>query len=141
MQKGTRFIWYHWNKKAHAILHNTQGTYEFKGTVHAYGQLRKGIKLHRTIKKWKGVLHWEVIDTIEGITSINIGEPIQLNQYWHFDGNKKYKLTISAKDNQGNPLTPEHHKGWYSQYYGEKSPNDLINYCTVNNSITTTITC
>ncbi len=64
MQKGGRFIWYHWSQAVKASLTEEEDWIVFEGTVHAYRQVHPAIFHTRTVRQHKHKPCWEIEDQL-----------------------------------------------------------------------------
>lgn len=115
MQKGSRFIWYHWTQCADTALSESRNEIIFKGTIAAFRQLNPDIRHTRTVTKIKGLPEWHIHDNV-----INLPEGLTVKQLWHLPLDKKINISIQAKDKQGNLLMVNDKIGWHSPLYGYK---------------------
>jgi len=133
MQKGGRFIWYHWSRAVSSVWTETPDYWEFSGTIIAFGHLGKGISHSRRVRQYKQILRWEISDQIEHQTGL------PMHQVWRPAPAFSGRLVFESVDAKGNPLTPQWESGWYSAYYGVKEPSPKLVFSTATQSITTTI--
>ena len=133
MQKGGRFIWYYWVKKAKASLKKEQNTIKFKGKINAFKQLGNNIWHIRKVSKPKGKNSWEVSDCIK-----NKGNH-KIYQYWHLHPDYANAIKITAVDKKGEILEPLIEEKWYSGYYGLKEKSIRLTFETQTNKLNTTI--
>lgn len=134
MQKGGRFIWYHWPKEVHSGFSESAGSYVFEGAINVFRQLKKGIIHKRTVTKQKGKPQWEVHDEV-------IGAPagVKVKQLWHLFSVMSTSVSILAKDVKGIELQPEVSEGWYSSLYGQKEKSEEVSFETEGACIETII--
>lgn len=133
MQKGSRFIWYYWVKKAKATLKKTANSYEFDGSIKAFAQLGKNITHQRKVTKIATENRWEIEDTVQN------KKEHSLYQYWHVHPDHFDKVKIITKDDQGNQLEPLIEDAWFSGYYGIKEKSLRITFKTERNIMKTSI--
>lgn len=112
MEKGTRFIWYHWTQSLNAEVGADKEGYRFEGEISAFGNLDKKITHRRIVKKLKGKHSWIIEDHIS-----HKPVDIPMVQYWHGDD----IVEITSKDQRGATLSVLKEKGWKSDYYGVKA--------------------
>jgi hypothetical protein len=120
MEKGTRFIWYHWTQCEQVILSETEDYYYFEGKVKAFQYINKNIRHKRILKVYKKKSVWEVEDFV-----LNKPPALELNQIWH----TAYpdKLEVKAKLRDGRSIDPKIQNGLVSHVYGTKdSCTELI---------------
>ncbi|MCD6010708.1 MAG: heparinase [Flavipsychrobacter sp.] len=134
MLKGGRFIWYYWPKCIEARLEERDSDFMFTGTINAFRYIGRKIHHRRVIVKQKGRPVWEIRDEV-------IGAPksMLLKQIWHLPLVLKNKVTITAKDAQGNELQPEVHDGWNSPLYGQKEKTKEIVFSDKQKKVETVI--
>ena len=133
MLKGNRFIWYNWSGPAKGNWKETTDYFEFAGEIEAFKHIAPGIIHKRIVKKYKGILKWEIID--EMLTSVDL----PIHQLWNPSNNFNEKYIISAKEKDGSPLTATSKPGWYSGKYGYKEPISQIIFTSTHQFIHTTI--
>jgi hypothetical protein len=133
MQKGGRFIWYHWTQAESARIEETNEYFLFNGTIHAFQHVANGIKHTRVVKKYKSAPRWDVIDTIVHST----GEP--MHQVWNPAPLFHADFSIKAKDANGAEIALHKRKGWYSETYGVKEESEQLVFSTQGKTIVTTI--
>jgi len=153
MQKGPRFIWYHWAKKANgqwAKAHNDAPTtniqqstpqtpqvtddWFFEGSVKVFGHLKPNIYHHRRVAKTTGQLHWRVEDRLEKAPS-----GLLMNQIWHPSPEFFDQFIIRAWDENDQELKFTKTEGWYSEIYSKKEPAQRIVFSTLGRYIRTEI--
>lgn len=133
MEKGSRFIWYYWVKKAFASLIKNHHKTVFLGTIKAYKQFGDNIFHSRKVTKFIGKDEWIVEDLVKGIKGKTI------YQYWHFSEEMKDRLHITAKDEGNIEIKPLIENCWYSGYYGVKESSLRLTFITETNAIKTLI--
>jgi hypothetical protein len=134
MLKGGRFIWYHWIKQANAELIETADTYEFTGTIQAFGHVAPGIIHTRKIVKQKDRALWSVIDTIK-----NPPAGIPIIQLWHIAPGQAGKVQLTATDVTKTTLTPSSTTGYISSLYGQKDESTELSFLTNDATVNTVI--
>ncbi len=134
MLKGGRFIWYHWIQKAEARLAETADSYEFSGTIHAFGHVAPGITHTRKVIKQKDRNVWNVIDTVE-----NAPAGIPVIQLWHIAPGHSDKAKLTATDARGTDLAPAANTGYTSSLYGQKKESTELSFRTNTSTVTTVI--
>lgn len=126
MMKGPRFMWFCPPTIETVSIREEHFDYVFDGTITAFKYLNgEGVKIHRTVKKMKGVSEWEIIDTIE-----NAPVGAVRRQLWH----TKSKKVVFESDGERVEKT-----GWYSSYYGVKEENLQIEFISNGDIIKTKI--
>jgi hypothetical protein len=133
MQKGGRFIWYYWVKKAKASLTKENNTHTFEGTIKAFKQLERNILHKRKVTKQQGQNSWEVTDIIE-----NKGNR-KIYQYWHLHPDHIDAIEIITTDEDGKHLEPLIEEKWFSGYYGVKDTAIRLTFASKKNVFNTTI--
>ncbi len=134
MQKGGRFIWYHWTQSTQASLAEEGDTYRFTGIIEAFRHLSPGISHRRIVTKQKGKPAWKIHDTISGAPA-----GTQMTQLWHLPTGEKQMTRLSATDAGGADIKPVTTSGWYSSLYGLKEQNMEIYFTAAGAEIVTTI--
>jgi hypothetical protein len=133
MQKGSRFIWYHWTTVVHAEVLETDTYWQFSGTINGFRQLNSDIQHQRIVRKYKNAAHWEVTDKVSGTFQE------ALVQHWHPAPEQLDHLQISATDEQGEALEMIRRSAWYSSVYGHKIASPCWSFSTSGRTIVTTI--
>jgi len=134
MQKGGRFIWYHWTQLRNVALTDNGDSYHFTGTIQAFGHLAPGITHTRSVIKRKGEAAWEVHDSISGTP-----KNAEITQLWHIPAEETQKISLLAVDASNTNIRPVEGTGWYSSLYGSKEQNVEVAFVTTATEITTTI--
>lgn len=127
MQRGSRFIWYHWVSDAKFEIHESDEAWIMKGQITAFGHLGKGIRHTRVVRKSKGQMRWEIEDTIS-----NLPRGMTMRQLWHTPNGAEIKIS-----SDGRPSTRE---CFLSDYYGMKTSAQLIEIRSGEPRIKTLIT-
>lgn len=133
MQKGERFIWYYWVKKAKATLKKENNVYEFEGIINAFKQLGNNIQHRRKVTKQQGQNRWEITDSIK-----NKGNR-KIYQYWHLHPEQLDAIVISTLDEDGRNIEPVIEEKWFSGYYGIKEKSIRYTFETSGNKLNTKI--
>ncbi|RZK66276.1 MAG: heparinase, partial [Pedobacter sp.] len=133
MEKGSRFIWYHWTQCVGVKLSEDNDSYMFEGTIKAFQHIDKAILHTRQVKISKNTARWEVTDHI-----VNKPDNLPLKQLWHTSFLEQ--LNFSATLPSGEAILPAIQTGYYSSFYGVKVESTELVFSTDNNSITTVIT-
>jgi hypothetical protein len=133
MEKGARFIWYHWTQCESVNIDQNDQYFYFEGTISAFRHVDKNIKHKRRVTISKTTPLWEVEDII-------IGKPanMTLNQIWH----TQYPNLIKFKSNSmnGTTIEPLFTDGYYSEFYGKKELCTELIFATNENAIKTILT-
>lgn len=132
MQKGGRFIWYHWTKAEQAGWRETNDYYEFTGTIRAFGHVGKNIVHKRSVRKYKGYHRWEVTDELIHQTGL------AMNQIWNLSKNN-VNVCLDSFDENGGSIPAKKLKGWYSESYGIKEESRRLIFTTSGHCIRTLI--
>lgn len=135
MQKGSRFIWYNWIREAEGEWHETPDHYQFEGSFVGYRSLGSRITHRRRITKSRHKLEWLVEDTLEGAP-----DDLPMNQLWHLSDSFFKLARIEAFSADETPIPPVHTEGWYSSFYGVKTPCKRLVFTAKDHSIRTKIT-
>lgn len=114
MQKGDRFIWYHWIKESRAEIQEKEDKYKIIMSYKGFEQLGRNIYHKRTITKKKGQNQWWIKDEITG----QFKGKIHIN--WHLNPKAERKLKITMQNNEGKPLALKKIKSYVSNFYGIK---------------------
>lgn len=135
MLRGPRFIWSHWIKEAEARWVRSGRDLVFEGAFTGYRHLTR-----------KGIVHKRIVQTDVSldefiVTDFMFRKPgeLPLRQLWHPAPRFHDLFIMTAKDGNGNDITPRHLKGWYSERYGEKEQITYLEFATSGDSITTCI--
>lgn len=132
MEKGSRFIWYHWTQCENVDIYETEEFYRFNGTIKAFQHINPSIRHQRKVKIFKDGRKWEIEDLIQ-----NKPAGLLLNQIWHTSYKDLLSISASADNKEVAPLISN---GFYSIFYGKKEACDQLTFSTTHNSITTTFT-
>lgn len=124
MQKGSRFIWYHWSQAVFARLSETNEQYLFSGVVSAFRHIDAKIRHKREIIKIKGKPEWIIKDTI-----LNKPSTACTQQLWHLPLHHTPVQWV-AKDATGKALEIKEREGSFSNVYGQKEPGEFILFQT-----------
>ncbi|WP_121667570.1 alginate lyase family protein [Mesonia aquimarina] len=114
MEKGGRFIWYHWIKNALLKTKQTDKYTVLRGSFEGFKQIKKELWHHREVIKDHSSLSWEIIDTFEGEGNL------QKEIFWHPNPSQLDNLHIEVTDLEGKKIALIENEGWYSGYYGVK---------------------
>jgi hypothetical protein len=133
MKKGPRFIWLHWSKRIAAKLYETEVDYIFEGTINAFRHINPKITHSRKVEKKKGIPFWHITDRLQHQTDLPI------RQYWNIGPSFEKHFSISAKDENGQKLSPIIQEGYFSSYYAVKELSKVVVFESHTNLISTTI--
>lgn len=133
MQKGPRFIWWHWSEAKMAELEERERDYRFKGIIRAFQHINKDILHKRVVIKNKSLPVWHIKDEVEHKTNL----PIQ--QFWNVSDTFEANFDIKAVDENKQPITARRQIGYYSSQYGVKKETAVIVFATTTKVIHTTI--
>jgi len=122
MQKGGRFIWYHWSGAEGASVTETDEWVIFEGTVRVYGHVHPAIRHTRRVQQHKRRPEWLVEDTLT-VPALPALQALPRKQLWHphpqfWD----LGFRIQSTDGAGNFLRAQTREAWYSPGYGVKEP-------------------
>ena len=131
MQKGSRFIWYNWSQCTEARIDESQGVFNFKGTISAFKHVAPGIQHEREVIKIKGKPFWTINDTI-----VNKPESLVMKQLWHLPL-QHLQVSWKSSDKKGNPLMQQVQEGFVSELYGKKELCEVIVFQTKNDGVFT----
>jgi len=132
MKKGSRFIWYEWSQCLFAAIEEKEQTVSFTGTISAFRHLNKQMTHTRYIEKKKGELQWTVRDVVQ-----HLPEGLTLRQLWHTPAQMKTNIQITAETSI--PLKPKEKAAWFSGQYGQKIPEQQIEFETTAPQLTAVI--
>ena len=132
MEKGSRFIWYHWSQCEGVKVIENENFYHFEGRLKAFQHLDPKIRQLRKFTIHKNKPLFEVQDTI-----LNKPKRVSLNQVWH----THYPELLSFRGELagGSLLEPEIKEGFYSGFYGKKESCTEIIFSTKEDIIKTYI--
>jgi hypothetical protein len=121
MQKGGRFIWYHWSQGVSAQTTDHPDRLVFEGKVHVYRHVHREIFHVRRVTQYKEQLFWEIEDRLELPENLLKRWPVY--QRWHPHPEfEALGWRIRCTDAMGRELTRQSQPGWYSSFYGVKEP-------------------
>lgn len=133
MEKGDRFLWFHWSKALEAKIENHHTYHLFTGKINAYRHVKKSIYHTRIIKQYKKEAKWEIEDILE-----NSSFPAK--QIWNPSPEfSKAGFQITSTDQMGKPIEPTIIDSFYSPTYGVKEKAKQIIFETELNYFKTTI--
>ncbi|RYU90216.1 alginate lyase family protein [Mucilaginibacter terrigena] len=133
MEKGARFIWYHWTQCQSIKTEETDQYFYFEGTIKAFMHIDKSIRHTRRVKIDKTAPVWEVEDVIT-----NKPADLALNQLWHTCFPEM--LSIRSSTETDNDIQPVISDGYYSSFYGQKEKCTELRFSTNQSRIKTIIT-
>jgi hypothetical protein len=126
MEKGPRFVWFHWSQAVVANLSEDHNFVIFEGEMKAFGHVSPNLHHKRKV----------VLDKVNGLMTVSdelngLANPL-LTQHWHTLMPENIFL-----ESPGNTIKME--EGWYSENYGQrvKNPHWLVE--SNNTSIASTI--
>lgn len=131
MQKGPRFIWFHWVKNAKGKWVERENEYVFKGKIEAFKEIQNGIFHHRTIQKNKNKLEWSVTDVVENADNLT------KTVYWHINPEIADNVQLQVTDADGQVIEGVQKEVWYSGYYGHKETSIRWAFATKSDKINT----
>ena len=129
MKKGGRFIWYNWTQCKYALNSETDGAYNFKGSVYAFSHVSKGIIHQREITKTKEKPEWIIKDII-----INKPSRISMKQLWHLPL-QHFSILWKCTNGKGEEIDARKSEENVSELYGKKEPVEMIVFETKEDSI------
>ena len=132
MEKGSRFIWYHWSQCEEVEVKENETSYQFEGRLKAFQHLDPKIRQVRKVIIYKNKPLWEVQDKI-----LHKPKEVTLQQLWHTQYPEL--LSFNGKLAGGEKLQPVLQEGWYAGFYGKKESCTEIVFSTKENIITTLI--
>jgi len=133
MEKGARFIWYHWTQCEFMTTEETSEYFLFKGEIRAFMHIESSIRHHRMVKIYKNEPRWEIEDHI-----INKPKDLELKQIWHTSYPDSLELKASLVSGEEVFLSTA--KGYVSSFYGIKEECDTLIFSTLNDKLKTIIT-
>ena len=128
MEKGARFIWYHWSQCEEVVTEETADYFSFEGTIKAFQQVNPAIRHYRKVKINKNAAVWEVEDRI-----INKPAEMLMHQLWHTCYPEKINFEAQLADKSGLPVNSR--EGYYSSFYGKKDKCTELVFSTKENYI------
>lgn len=134
MLKGPRFLWFYYSRFIAAEIKEDADAIIFTGKIKAFRQSGKWHLHERIIKKLKSKTEWIITDIVKHNSTGKI------HQHWHPNDNFMSLFTISALDENNQPLTATNSTGYYSPAYGKKYDTTQLTFSTSTNRIQTTIT-
>lgn len=134
MEKGPRFVWFHWTQCVFANIIETEDEIRFEGKIQAFRHLGSNIFHIRKVVKTKQKAHWKIEDRIEGLV-----KPTMV-QIWNPSPGFEDKFLIKGTDEDGHSLEMLTRKGWYSNTYGVKEETKQFYFRQAGNYICTNIT-
>ncbi|MCE7068412.1 alginate lyase family protein [Dyadobacter sp. CY326] len=134
MQKGPRFTWFHWIKKAESTVYESVETFEINAEFEGFYHLGKGIKHRRRVSKTKNRLHWIIEDWIA-----NAPSHLPMRQIWHPNPLFLDHYHIAATDDAGQEICLSKKLSWHSETYGLKEEGVSLEFASTGRSIRTVI--
>ncbi|MEO6838216.1 MAG: alginate lyase family protein [Ginsengibacter sp.] len=131
MEKGARFIWYNWTRCKNVFCEETEGTYNFKGSVYAFEHVSKGIVHQREVIKIKGKPKWIIKDSI-----INKPSQISMKQLWHLPL-QHFPIRWKSVNENNEEINQDVTQGFVSELYGKKDLSEMIIFQTLDDKIIT----
>lgn len=131
MKKGARFIWYNWTQCENVSCGETEGTYNFKGSICAFAHVSKGIIHQREIIKSKGKPKWIIKDSIT-----NKPPYIYMKQLWHLPL-QHFPIRWESVNENNEKIKEDVTQGFVSEFYGKKEHSEMIIFQTLGNKVTT----
>lgn len=132
MEKGARFIWYHWTQCESVVTEETSAHFLFEGTISAFHHIDPSIKHLRKVKIYKNEPLWEIEDHI-----INKPEGMTLKQIWHTSYPDMLKLQSNLVSGEEVPVSTT--TGYVSSFYGIKEECSTFVFATLSDRIKTII--
>ena len=133
MEKGARFIWYHWSQLVGADWREEAGVITFRGTVRVFGHLGRDIQHTRELTIDAAQRRWTVRDFVRHDTGL------PLYQYWRLHPAATGRLDITARDAEGRLLEADRTPHVHSSEYGRWEPTPARQFKTDGAVFTTEI--
>ncbi len=133
MEKGSRFIWFHWSQSLLANIKNENSQITFRGKLRVFQHVSKSITHERTWKKKTGIAEWHITDHVNHDTTLPI------KQIWHLHPSFHSLFIIQAKDEDDTVIDPTIETQWYSEKYGVKEPSEAYVFYSNTHTIKTVI--
>ncbi len=122
MQKGGRFVWYHWSQAVSATLSEDHEWIIFEGKAHVYRHLHPAIFHTRRVKQHKNRPEWQIEDTLD-LPALPTLDLLPRRQLWHPHPQfRDLGFRIASSGEGGDPLPIQSREVWYSPAYGVKEP-------------------
>lgn len=134
MERGPRFIWFNWSRAKVLDIGEDEGTFYFKGEMSGFRSSGSWITVGREVIKSKNRPVWEVFDYLKNEQNHS------LHQWWHPNSAFTSKIKIEATSH-GEPVIPVKAGGFYSAYYGHRTPSPVVQFTSSKGSIRTIISC
>ncbi|HEX8529504.1 MAG TPA: alginate lyase family protein [Cytophagales bacterium] len=139
MQKGGRFIWYHWSGAVEASVAEDDEWITFRGKVHVYRHLHPALYHTRQVRQHKTQFRWEVEDWLD-VPDVPALAGLPRKQLWHPHPDfEALGFRIEATDGAGRALPRQAGEGWHSPGYGVKEPAPRWWFAQTGNHFRTTI--
>ncbi|MEO6282731.1 MAG: heparinase II/III family protein [Dyadobacter sp.] len=135
MSKQSRFIWFHWVKKASGVIRDEEGFQILEAEFEGFKHLGRGIIHRREVKKAKNKFHWEIEDRL-----VNVPAHLPMNQIWHPGENFSEHYQMQSWDENGSEMLKEVVSGWYSELYGQKVSSPQWVFSTSGRYLRTVLT-
>jgi hypothetical protein len=133
MEKGGRFLWYHWSQSMESKVETHQDFHIFTGKIHAFKHVKSSIFHSRTVKQYKREMKWEIKDVIEN-------NKLPIKQIWNiYPEFFKEGFEITCKDKNGKLIEPIIQDAYYSSIYGVKEKSKQVIFITDTNYFNTVI--
>lgn len=133
MQKGGRFIWYHWTEAERAAVTESEEFSVFDGAIKAYKHVCADIVHHRKVSQHKTKPYWKVEDKMENT-------PAVCTQIWNIHPDfDQLGFRIECRAEDGTPIPAERRKAYYSSFYGQKEKSEQIIFKSDNGYFSTHI--
>ncbi|NEM97609.1 alginate lyase family protein [Pontibacter burrus] len=133
MEKGARFIWYHWSQCESVQTTDNEDYFIFEGTIKAFQHVSKNIRHYRRITVSKKKPEWLIEDRI-----LNKPDALEMHQLWHTKHLSKLNFVAQLQNKE--QIAPLIREGYYSDYYGKKELCSEIVFTTKADTISTRIT-
>lgn len=132
MQRGPRFVWYHWTQRDFAKVAESGEWIVFEGQVKSFQHVSEKIRHFRKVRIHQSLPIWEVEDHIH-----HKPKELLLRQLWH----TSYLADVAfvSFDEKTQLVQPTFKTGYYSDLYGSKSMCDQVEFSTYEDKITTQI--
>jgi Heparinase II/III-like protein/Heparinase II/III N-terminus len=151
MRRGGRFIWYDWvtevvdhgplvtGKKNENSVNTQYSTPDnqhlrliFDGKIQAFKHVGQNIWHRRRVSKIEEKNYWQIEDWLE-----NAPANLAMNQIWHPSYYCLENYTLTAFDQNNQPIQATQTEGWYSGLYGQKEATPRWVFSTTQRYIRT----
>ncbi|WAC11263.1 alginate lyase family protein [Dyadobacter pollutisoli] len=116
MSKQSRFIWFHWVRKARGVIREEHGFQIIEAEFEGFEHIGRGIIHKRKVMKKIGSLHWQIEDWLE-----NVPAQLPMNQIWHPCEDFSAYYEMKSWDENGSEIFKTISNGWYAEVYGQKA--------------------